>query len=403
MKADPDAAGLDERQLARIGEHLVNRYIDAGKIAGCQVAVTRRGALGYFESFGLMDRERDRAVEADTIWRLYSMTKPIVGVALMQLYETGAFQLTDPVHRWIPAWRDLKVKTPSGELVAPERPMNVRDCLMHTTGLGWGIDGPLTMDKFLPAMMAVRGGREGTLATMVANLAQFPLEFSPGTQWLYGLSTDICGHLVELMSGQSLDTYLEEHVFAPLGMADTGFSVKPANADRLAANYIRTGKKELRLLDDPTTSEYLKHPVFLSGGGGLVGTTSDYLRFTQMLVNGGELDGVRLLGRKTVEFMGMNHLPNNGQLRDFAAPGGYGETGFDGVGFGLTMAVGLGPVETQVVGSKGDFYWGGAASTAFWVDPAEEMTVVFMTQFMPSGTFNFRGQLRTLVYPAIVD
>ncbi|MDP1794683.1 MAG: serine hydrolase domain-containing protein [Acidimicrobiales bacterium] len=402
MKVDSDAAGLDERQLARIEEHFVSRYIEPGKIAGCQVAVTRHGALGYFKSFGLMDRERNRPVEDDTIWRLYSMTKPIVGVALMQLYETGEFQLNDPVHRWLPEWKNLKVRGPGGTLVDPDRPMSVKDCLMHTTGLGWGIDPPLTMDKFLPAMTSVRGGRDGTLATMVTNLADKPLEFSPGTQWLYGLSTDICGRLVEVMSGLSLDDYLEQRIFAPLGMVDTGFSVTPGSAGRLAANYIRTGKKELRLLDDPETSSYLAHPKFISGGGGLAGTTADYLRFTQMLVGGGELDGVRILGRKTVELMAQNHLPNNAELASFAAPGGYGETGFDGVGFGLTMAVGLGPVATATIGSAGDFYWGGAASTAFWVDPSEDLTVVFMTQQMPSGTFNFRGQLRTLVYPALL-
>lgn len=402
MKIDPDAAGLDEKQLTRIDDHLLRRYIEPGKIAGCQVAVMRHGSLAYWKSFGLMDRERNRPVEDDTIWRLYSMTKPIVGVALMQLYERGEFQLHDPVHRWLPEWRDLKVRTPDG-LVAPDRPMNVKDCLMHTTGLGWGIEPPLTMDKFLPAMTAIRGGREGTLATMVSNLADKPLEFSPGTRWLYGLSTDVCGRLVELMSGQPLDQYLQDHVFAPLGMIDTAFSVAPENASRLAANYVRTGRKEVRLLEDPEKSSYLRHPKFLSGGGGLAGTTADYLRFTQMLVNGGELDGVRVLGRKTLELMTLNHIPGGGQLADFAVPGGYGETGFDGVGFGLTMAVGLGPVPTATIGSAGDFYWGGAASTAFWVDPAEDLTVVFMTQLMPSGTFNFRGQLRALVYPAIVD
>ncbi len=402
MKVDPDAAGLDAGQLARIDAHFMSRYIEPGKIAGCQIAVTRHGALGYFKSFGLMDRERNRAVAEDTIWRLYSMTKPIVGVALMQLYEQGVFQLNDPVHRWIPEWKGLKVRTPNG-LVDPDRPMTVRDCLMHTTGLGWGIEPPLTMDKFMPAMITVRGGRDGTLADMVTILADKPLEFSPGTSWLYGLSTDICGRLVELMSGQSLDAYLEEHIFAPLGMVDTGFSVKAADAGRLSANYIRTPKKELRLLEDPEQSSYLQHPKFLSGGGGLAGTTADYLRFTQMLVNGGELDGVRILGRKTVELMSLNHLPGGAELASFAVPGGYGETGFEGVGFGLTMAVGLGPVETQQVGSAGDFYWGGAASTAFWVDRTEDLTVVFMTQLMPSGTFNFRGQLRSLVYPAIAD
>jgi len=402
MKVDPDAAGLDATRLERITEHLTTRYIEPEKIAGCQVTVARHGSIGYFRSFGMMDRERAKPMAEDTIFRLYSMTKPIAGVALMTLYERGDFQLNDPVERWIPEWRDLKVRTADG-FVRPRRKMTVRDCLMHTTGLGWGIDPPLTIDKFLPAMMAIRGGRDGTLANLVTNLADKPLEFHPGEQWLYGLSTDICGRLVELMSGQTFDDYLQEHIFDPLQMPDTGFSVGAAQAPRFAANYVRGARKELRLLEDPEQSTYLSHPAFLSGGGGLVGTSADYLRFTRMLLNGGELDGVRVLGRKTVELMSMNHLPGGAQLRDFATPGGYGEVGFDGVGFGLTMAVGLSPTETQAISSAGDFYWGGAASTIFWIDPAEDLIVIFMTQLMPSGTFNFRGQLKSLVYPAIVD
>jgi CubicO group peptidase (beta-lactamase class C family) len=186
-------------------------------------------------------------------------------------------------------------------------------------------------------------------------------------------------------------------------MRDTAFSVPDAEIDRLAASYGRRRDKTLKLLDDPERSTYRRQPSFLSGGGGLVSTTEDYLRFCRMLLNGGELDGVRILGRKTVELMTINHLPGGGELAQFALPGGYGETGFDGVGFGLTMAVGLGQVETQAIGSKGDFYWGGAASTIFWVDPAEDLIVIFMTQLMPSGTFNFRGQLKSIVYSAIVD
>jgi CubicO group peptidase (beta-lactamase class C family) len=402
VKVDPDGAGLDARQLARIGEHLTTRYIEPGKIAGCQVTVARHGTVGYFESFGAMDRERERSMADDAIFRLYSMTKPITGVALMKLYERGAFQLGDPVHRWIPEWRDLKVATSEG-LVDPQRPMSVKDALMHTTGLGWGIDGPLTIDKFLPAMMAVRGGPDGTLETMTHQLADKPLVFHPGTKWLYGLSTDVCGRLVEAMSGQRFDEFLQQEIFGPLGMVDTGFHVPESEQKRLTANYIRGGKKDLRLLEDPEKSSYLRPTSFLSGGGGLVGTSADYLRFAQMLANGGELDGVRILGRKTVELMTMNHLPGGVDLQDFHVAGSYGETGFDGVGFGLTMAVGLGPVPTQSIGSPGDFYWGGAASTIFWVDPVEDLVVIFMTQLMPSGTFNFRGQLKSIVYPAIVD
>ena len=407
MKIDPDAAGLDARRLERITEHLNRSYIEPQKIAGCQTTVFRHGSVGYFSSLGSMDLERDKPVGDDTIWRLYSMTKPITGVALMSLYERGLFKLNDPVHRFIPEWRDLKVaeRQPDGSkrLVEPERPMTVRDALMHMTGLGWGVEGPLTMDRFLPAMAVVRGGPEGTLQTMIENLADQPLVFHPGTHWLYGLSTDVCGRLVEVISGERFDDYLRTHLFEPLQMHDTAFFVPDAEIDRFAASYGRRRDKTLKLLDNPDKSTYRRPPNFLSGGGGLVGTTEDYLRFCRMLLHGGELDGVRILGRKTVELMALNHLPGGRELQDFAIPGSYGETGFDGVGFGLTMAVGLGPVATQSVGSAGDFYWGGAASTIFWIDPSEDLVVIFMTQLMPSGTFDFRGQLKSIVYPAIVD
>ena len=401
LKVDPDAAGLDASRLERITEHLERRYIEPQKIAGAQVTVARHGSVGYFRSFGSMDLERDKPMADDTIFRIYSMTKPIIGVALMTLYERGVFQLDDPVSRWIPAWKDLKVREGSA-LVQPHRPMTVRDTLMHMTGLGWGIESR-NMDDFLPAMAKLRGGPGGTLETMTQNLAELPLEFHPGTRWLYGVSTDVVGHLVELMSGQRLDDYLREHLFEPLQMRDTGFSVPDSEIGRFAANYGRTRYKTLKLIDDPEQSAYRRQPSFLSGGGGLVSTSEDYLRFTQMLVNGGELDGVRILGRKTVDLMRTNHLPNNGELREYAVEGGYGETGFDGIGFGLTMAVGLGEAATQTIGAAGDYYWGGAASTIFWIDPNEDLVVVFMTQLMPSGSFNFRGQLRSIVYPSIID
>jgi CubicO group peptidase (beta-lactamase class C family) len=401
MKIDPDAAGLDAARLERITDHLQSRYIDPQKIAGCQVAVTRHGAIGYFRSFGVMDIERGTPMADDAIFRIYSMTKPIIGVALMTLYERGAFQLDDPVSRWIPEWKDLKVKD-GGRHVEPHRPMTVRDTLMHMTGLGWGVDR-LDMSEFLTAMGKLRGGPDGTLETMVTNLAALPLEFHPGERWLYGVSTDVVGHLVQLMSGRKLDEYLQTEIFGPLQMSDSGFSVPDGSLERFTSNYGRTRYKTLKKIDDADTSAYRKQPSFLSGGGGLVSTTADYVRFCQMLVNGGELDGVRVLGRKTVDLMRTNHLPNDGQLRDYAIEGGYGETGFDGIGFGLTMAVGLGEAATQSIGPAGDYYWGGAASTIFWVDPVEDLAVVFMTQLMPSGTFNFRGQLRSLVYPSIVD
>ena len=405
MKVDPDAAGLDVRQLAHVAEHLTRRYIEPGKIAGCQTLVARHGHVGYFDSLGSMDLERGKPVVEDTIWRIYSMTKPITGVALMQLYERGHFKLSDPVHRFLPEWRDLKVRetAPDGSerLVAPARPMTVRDLLMHMSGLGpraREIRNEVEADAAADPPVG-----DGTLAELVRRLADEPLVFHPGTRWFYSVSTDIVGRLVEVISGRRFDEYLQEEIFDPLGMVDTGFVVPDGEIERFAANYERGPDRRLALLDDPERSRYRRPRPLLSGGGGLVSTTADYLRFCQMLLDGGQLEGARILGRKTVELMALNHLPGGGELRSFALPGAYGETGFDGVGFGLTMAVGLGPVETETIGSAGDFYWGGAASTIFWIDPVEDMVVIFMTQFMPSRTFDFRGQLKALVYPALDD
>lgn len=410
MKVDPDAAGLDAGQLERIGAHLRRNYIDPGKIAGCQTLVARGGEVGYYEALGQMDRERATPITPDTIWRIYSMTKPITGVALMSLYEQGHFQLSDPVHRFIPEWRGLKVKQRNDDgtktLVDPQRPMTVRDVLMHMSGFGMGAmrlrfrgEGPDGGTTEQPADSFLDGDR--TLETMCADLAERPLDFHPGSQWVYGVSTDICARLVEVMSGQRFDDHLRTTIFDPLGMVDTGFRVTDDQLDRFSACYRRAADKSIRLQDDPHTSPYRRERSMLSGGGGLVSTMVDYHRFAQMLLNGGELDGVRVLGRKTVELMTTNHLPGDADMATFAQPGGYGEVGFDGMGFGLTMAVGLGPARTGQIGSRGDYMWGGMASTTFWCDPTEDLLVVFMTQLIPSGTFNFRGQLKSLVYPAL--
>jgi CubicO group peptidase (beta-lactamase class C family) len=407
LKIDPEAAGFDAVRLARVDEHLRTRYVEPGKIAGCEVAVARRGQVAHLSSLGHRDRERGVPVGDDTIWRIYSMTKPLTGVALLTLYEQGLFQLDDPVHRFLPELRDVKVGVPDGEggwrMVDPARPMSVRDAMMHMTGIGYGPKGArldLATIGERPPSMRVGGG---TLQTLVEGLGGEPLRFHPGTGWLYSLSTDVCARLVEVLSGRRFDHYLQQAIFDPLGMPDTGFSVPDAEIGRFAALYRRNPDKSLRLLDDPVTSGYRTHPAFLSGGGGLVSTTADYLRFAQMLVQGGELDGVRVLAPRTVELMRTNHLPGGGDLSSVALPGGYGEVGFAGMGFGLTVAVSLGPAATGVVGSPGEFMWGGAASTSFWVDPVDEVVAVFMTQLLPSGTFNFRGQLKALVYGAMVD
>lgn len=403
MEIDAKAAGFDEGRLERITEHLDRRYLEPGKIAGCQVTVERGGHVAYHRSFGRRDLEADRPVTEDTIWRIYSMTKPITGVALLSLYEHGHFQLDDPVHRFLPQWRDLKVRerTPDGEtrLVEPRRPMTIRDLLMHTSGLGYEGRGP----ALLGSSPDLPGNQPGaTLDTVIDWLADRPLHSHPGERWRYSVSTDVCGKLVEIISGRSFDEYLQEEILDPLGMVDTGFHVPDEGLDRFAASYRRNSRKQLRLVESQQDSEYRRPPSYLSGGGGLVSTSADYLRFCRMLANGGELGGVRILGRHTVEMMASNHLPGGADLREVAT-GGFGEVGFDGMGFGLTVAVSMGPVRTGVLGSAGSYSWGGFASTIFWIDPAEDLVVVFMTQLIPSGTFNFRDQLKTIVYPAIAE
>jgi CubicO group peptidase (beta-lactamase class C family) len=405
MKVEPDAAGMSAARLERVTEHFEGRYVAPGKIAGCQVTVVRGGHVAYYRSLGLMDRERERPMADDAIFRIFSMTKPIASLALMQLYERGMFQLTDPVHRYIPEWRTLQVGEvqPDGSvnLVKPQRPMNIRDVLMHMTGLpGSLFPGNPIDDAFAEARQSY--GKGLTLEGITALLAEHPLKFQPGTRWNYGLSTDIVGRLVEILSEERFDDYLRREIFEPLGMVDTGFFVPEESASRLTAAYqFQPGNAPI-LSDAPEQSRYLRPRSYLSGAGGLVSTTSDYVSFCQMLLNGGQLDGRRVLGRKTLELMTRNHLPGGATLMDLAI-GGFGEAGFEGVGFGLGFAVGQGPAATAMAGTAGDFYWGGAASTAFWIDPAEDLFAVFMTQLIPSMAYPFRAQLRALVYQAIDD
>jgi CubicO group peptidase (beta-lactamase class C family) len=405
VKVDPDAAGMSGARLERITEHFSRHYVEAGKIAGCQTTVVRGGHVAYQRSLGLMDREAARPMGDDTIFRIFSMTKPIASLALMQLYERGLFQLLDPVHRYIPEWRTLQVGSvqPDGsvQLAKPERPMNVRDVLMHMTGLPGALFPGNSIDEAFGAARAAQA-KGMTLEGVTALLAEHPLKFQPGTQWNYGISTDIVGRLVEILSGQRFDDYLRAEIFEPLGMVDTGLFVPPESVDRLAACYSYRPANTPARMEGPEADRFLRPRSYLSGAGGLVSTSHDYVAFCQMLANGGQLDGRRVLGRKTLELMTRNHLPGGATLEDLAV-GGFGEAGFEGVGFGLGFAVGLGPAATGMAGSAGDFYWGGAASTAFWVDPVEDLYTVFMTQLFPSMAYPFRAQLRALVYQAIED
>ena len=326
--------------------------------------------------------------------------------------DLGYFQLNDPVSRFFPAWRDQQVwvsgRGADMKTEAPVRPLSMRDMLCHTGGLTYGSalvalgapDSGHPVDAAY-AEHGVRRGKGEDLMQFMDKLAKVPLRYQPGERWMYSLSTDVCGALVEKISGQRFDKYLQEHIFGPLGMKDTSFAVAPEKQDRFCANYQRGADKSLRLIDDPATSDYLSEPSFFSGGGGLTGTTEDYLRFCEMIRRGGEFEGARVLGPRTLKLMRQNHLKDGKDLTQMAI-GGFSETANEGVGFGLGFATTLDTVKSGSI-AAGDFYWGGAASTIFWVDDVEDLVVVFMTQLMPSGAFNVRGQLKSIIYASIVE
>ena len=407
MLVKPEDVGLSSPRLERIRTYLQNHYIDTGKVAGTVMLIARRGHLAYFEPQGHLEVERQQPMQRDTIFRIYSMTKPITTVGLMMLYEQGLFQLDDPVHSFIPSWKHLQVHRsgnhPAFVTTPPERPMTVRDLMSHTSGLTYGFTERSNVDAAYRKLGVGDRNKPGyTLQDMVDTLAELPLEFSPGTRWNYSVSTDVLGYLIEVISGQRFDQYLGDHVLQPLGMDDTSFTIAEDRLPRFACNYQRQADDSLQLIDSPENSMY-RDQSFFSGGGGLVSTAGDYFRFTHMLLHGGELDGIRLLGRKSIELMTMNHLPGGHDLTQLALPGGFSETAYAGVGFGLGFSVMLDPTRTQILGTPGEYAWGGAASTAFWVDPVEELIGIFMTQLMPSSSYPIRRQLRTLTYAALID
>ena len=321
----------------------------------------------------------------------------------MSLYERGLFKLTDPVHRFLPEWREQRVGIVNDggslQLVEPDRPAQMRDLLTHTAGLSYGWDPSHPVDK----LYGEAGVRDENLDLegLVKLLGDLPLKFHPGTAWHYSLATDVCGRLVEVIGDQPFDTFLQQNIFDLIGMVDTGFAVPDSSVHRFTANHGRQPDKSLVVTDDPYDSIYSKQRTFLSGGGGLVSTLGDYARFCEMLRRGGDLNGQRVLGPQTLRFMTRNHLPGGVAMSDIAV-GTLGDVGFEGTGFGLGFATTLDPVVAGVIGSAGDFSWGGAASTIFWVDPVQDLFVIFMVQLTPSGTFDFRSQLKALVYPAIL-
>jgi len=405
VEVEASAVGFDARRLARIDRHF-GRYVEDGRLPGWLIVVSRAGRIVHLTACGSRDKEAGLPVETDTLFRIYSMTKPITSVAAMMLYEDGAFELHDPVSRFIPSFADMRVYTRGSELNPSTEPANapvrIWHLLTHTAGLTYGFHHAHPVD----AMYRAAGFEWGTprgmdLAACCDAWAQQPLVFQPGTEWNYSVATDVLGRVVEVAAGQPLDRFFAERILEPLGMTDTRFWVEAPAAQRLAALYVPDSDRKAAR-NDVMGKAALRPPTCLSGGGGLVGTAGDYHRFTQMLLRGGELDGVRLLGTRTVRYMTRNHLPGGVDLELFGRPL-FAETTFDGVGFGLGFSVVLDPVHNKVLSSAGEFAWGGAASTGFWIDPAEEITAMFFTQLLPSSTHPIRGQLRQLVYQALVD
>lgn len=405
IDVDPGEVGLDVQRLQRIDTHF-RRYVDDGRLSGWQVMVSRHGRVAHLSAYGLADKEAGRPVETDTIWRIYSMTKPITSVAAMMLFERGLLELTDPIKKWLPEFAEPRVYV-GGPATKPvtvpaTEPIRVWHLLTHTAGLTYGFHHVHVTDEIYRNAGFDFGMPAADLAEFSRGIAALPLAFEPGTEWNYSVATDILGRLVEVVSGQPLDVFLAEHVFGPLDMTDTAFHVDEARHERLAALYaMAPGLSEPFRYDD--VGERFKRPArWLSGGGGLVSTTRDYTRFTWMLLRGGELDGARLLSPRTIRYMTRNHLPGGRDLQQCGRPL-YAETRFDGVGFGLGFAVVQDAAAYKVIASEGEFNWGGMASTTFWIDPAEQLTVNFMTQLMPSSTYPIRPQLRQLVYQALVD
>jgi CubicO group peptidase (beta-lactamase class C family) len=403
MDAKPEEVGLSSERLARVNAW-AQRLIDDGKLAGITTMVARRGKLVHFNMCGMADIKRETRMAPDTIFRFYSMTKPLTSTAIMMLYEEGRFQLDDPITRFLPCFKDMRVAVGGMrgklETVPAERDITFRDLLSHTSGLTYGFMEATPVD----AQYRERGvdfqTSDKTLGEVVEIAADVPLIAQPGAEWNYSIATDVLGHLVAVISGKPFDQFLRERVTGPLGMVDTEFHVPADKIARFAANYTSTPDGRLMLIDDPEKSIFGKQRKICSGGGGLVSTTTDYMRFCRMMLNKGELDGVRLLGRKTVELMTSNHL--RGDMAEMGQPR-FSESSYYGIGFGLGFSIMLDPAKAQILGTPGEYAWGGAASTAFWIDPAEDMAVIMLTQLMPSSTYPIRRELRVLTYQAIVD
>ena len=390
---------MSAQRLARI-RTAMQRYVDRGEVPGMVTLVARKGQVVHFEAVGHRDAEAKTPITTDTIFRIASMTKPITSVALMMLYEEGHFLLSDPIEKWLPEFSDMKVlepapadeRVPTPHTAVPaRRPISIKHLLTHTAGLPNAYRGP-TRGEYLK----IRLGRKptDTMADSIAQLAKLPLNFHPGKAWEYGPATNVVGRLVEVISGQSLDEFFRQRIFEPLGMHDTHFYLPTGKLDRFAALYRPGEDNKIELTEKATPeSRWVKEPhVYFAGAGGLVSTAGDYFRFHQMMLGGGESRGVRLLGRKTVELMTSNHI---GDLPIWLIGPGYGF----GLGYSVVKDVG----QTALPASVGTYSWGGAFCTYFWVDPAEELIGIVMTQVRPYTHLNIRQEFQVLACQAIVD
>ena len=405
--SSPESAGMSKAALDRVEAHLKSRYIDTGRFPGTQLLVYRRGKVVHSQVAGFADVERKVPVKDDTIFRIYSMTKPITSVAFMMLVEEGRVALDEPVVKYIPEWKNLGVfvaGTAPGFLTRPlSRPMLIVDLLRHTAGLTYGFQQRSNVDAAYREAKIGEVEKSGTLDGMIEGLAKIPLEFSPGEAWNYSVATDVIGYLVGKISGVPFEQFVQERILDSLGMNDTGFHVPADKAHRLAACYSAdVNASSFTLQDDPTTSSFLSPPSLISGGGGLCSTAADYLTFCRALINGGKLGGVRLIGPKTLQLMTANHLPGGVDLPALSRSL-FSEAAYHGIGFGLGFSVTMDPAKTLIPGSRGEYAWGGAATTSFWIDPAEELIAIFMTQVLPSSAYPLRRELRTLVYAAITE
>ncbi len=395
--ANPEELGFSAERLLRI-HSLMNRYVESGILAGIVTCVARSGQVVHCETFGHQNLDTKTPMSQDSIFRIYSMTKPITSVALMMLYEEALFNLTDAVSQYIPAFKDAKVCGADGALESPIRLMTVQDLLRHTAGLSYGgcAESQSPVDKLYDE--ADLFNPKITNAELTERIANLPLMFHPGEKWHYSVATDVVGYLVEVLSGKSLADFMQEKIFDPLRMVDTAFHIDPSKLSRFCTLYGKTPDSDSGVLDLPDSSEYLPPVVKHSGGAGLVSTTPDYLQFAQCILNKGELNGVRLLGPKTVELMTCNHLPS--ALLPIAFEG---TEPMQGMGFGLGFSVMLDAAQTGMMGSVGDHGWGGYAETYFLIDPQEDLIAILMTQYLPSQTYPIRKEFRTAVYQALIS